>query len=155
MKEEVKVRAYQPGDKQVVLHLLKLNTPGYFAPEEEKDLVHYLDHEIEQYFVVEVNKEVVGCGGINLADNKTTGKISWDIMHPGFQGKGLGTLLLHHRIDVLKKTKGIKKITVRTSQVAYRFYEKSGFVLTGKVKDYWAEGFDLYGMEYREMRSTK
>lgn len=149
MKEEALIRAYKPGDKQAVLHLLKLNTPAYFAPEEKEGLIYYLDHEIEQYFVVEINKEVVGCGGINFANNRTVGKISWDMMHPDYHGKGLGSMLLDHRIDILKRTIGIEKITVRTSQLVYRFYEKSGFVLIEKVKDYWAEGFDLYSMEYR------
>lgn len=150
MKEEVQIREYKPEDQQVVLGLLRLNTPDYFAAEEEKDLVHYLDREIEQYFVVEVNNEVVGCGGINFAEDGTSGKISWDILHPGFQGKGIGTLLLKHRLDVLKGNELIKKITVRTSQVAYQFYEKSGFEVTEQVKDYWAEGFDLYNMVYKE-----
>lgn len=151
MKEEAKIRVYVPGDKQAVLELLRLNTPAYFAPEEESALMYYLDHEIEQYFVLEANNKVVGCGGINFAENKTVGKISWDIIHPGLQGKGFGSLLLNHRLDILKSTNGIKRITVRTSQVAYRFYERSGFVLTEKVKDYWAEGFDLYSMEWRNV----
>ncbi|MES2689052.1 MAG: GNAT family N-acetyltransferase [Bacteroidota bacterium] len=150
MKEGAHIRAYKPGDKEAVLCLLRLNTPVYFAAEEEKDLVHYLDNEIEQYFVVEIGNEVVGCGGINFAEDGTSGKISWDILHPDFQGKGLGTLLLKHRLDILKTSKGVKKITVRTSQVAYRFYERSGFKVTEQVKDYWAEGFDLYNMVYKE-----
>ena len=62
--------------------------------------------------------------GINFAENKTIGKISWDIIHPDFQGKSLGTKLLKYRIEVLKTIPGIQKITVRTLQVAYKFYEK-------------------------------
>ena len=70
------------------------------------------------------NGHDVGCGGINFAENKTIGKISWDIIHPDFQGKSLGTKLLKYRIEVLKTIPGIQKITVRTLQVAYKFYEK-------------------------------
>jgi len=33
--------------------------------------------ERELYFVLLLNKEIVGCGGINFTDDKTTGKISW------------------------------------------------------------------------------
>ena len=61
---------------------------------------------------------------VNFAENKTIGKISWDIIHPDFQGKSLGTKLLKYRIEVLKTIPGIQKITVRTLQVAYKFYEK-------------------------------
>ena len=43
----------------------------------------------------------------------------------------------------------VGKITVRSSQVAYKFYEKQGFVLNEIKKNYWAEGFDMYSMEYK------
>ena len=71
------------------------------------------------------------------------------MIHPSFQHQSLGTRLLKYRIDVLESVSGVKKITVRTSQVAYKFYEKQGFVLNDIKKNYWAEGFDLYSMEYK------
>ena len=148
MKENHTIREYNKADKATVLNLLRLNTPRYFSPEEEHDLIYYLEHEIDRYFLLEMNHKVVGCGGINFSENNTLGKISWDFFHPDFQGKGLGTLLLKHRIDLLQNTKGITKIIVRTSQHTHLFYEKGGFVLTEIVKNYWAEGYDLYTMEY-------
>ena len=92
--------------------------------------------------------EIIGCGGINFAKNKTIGKISWDILHPDYQGKMIGTQLLQFRLEKLKAIKNIEKITVRTSQFVYKFYEKQGFHLLKIRKDYWAKGFDLYDMEY-------
>ncbi len=130
------------------MNLIGLNTPRFFAKEEADDLSRYLDKEIELYYVLSVDKKIVGCGGINFAENKTVGKISWDIIHPDFQGRSLGTLLLKHRLEVLQSIESIRKITVRTSQVAYKFYEKQGFILHEIKKDYWAEGFDMYYMEY-------
>ena len=78
---------------------------------------------LKKTFLISIG-HVVGCGGINFAENKTIGKISWDIIHPDFQGKSLGTKLLKYRIEVLKTIPGIQKITVRTLQVTYKFYEK-------------------------------
>ncbi len=130
------------------MNLIDLNTPRFFAKEEADDLSRYLDKEIELYYVLSVDKKIVGCGGINFAENKTVGKISWDIIHPDFQGRSLGTLLLKHRLEVLQSIESIRKITVRTSQIAYKFYEKQGFILHEIKKDYWAEGFDMYYMEY-------
>lgn len=144
----MEIRTYQPEDKHHVLHLLRLNTPNYFAPEEETDLIFYLNQELELYYVVEFNSEIIGCGGINFAENKTIGKISWDILHPDYQGKIIGTQLLQFRLEKLKAIKNIEKITVRTSQFVYKFYEKQGFHLLKIRKDYWAKGFDLYDMEY-------
>jgi ribosomal-protein-alanine N-acetyltransferase len=149
MTSNIKIRAYSKTDKPDVLELLKLNTPEFFSEEEEKDLVYYLENEIEQYFVVEHDQTIIGCGGINFAENHTVGKISWDILHPEYQGKGVGSLLLNHRIEILKSIKSIETISVRTSQLVYKFYEKLGFELIEVTKDYWAKGFDLYGMKYK------
>jgi ribosomal-protein-alanine N-acetyltransferase len=150
MLPQISIRPYETHDQEAVLHLLQLNTPAYFAEEEQEDFIHYLTTERELYYVLLYNQEIVGCGGINFADNNTTGKLSWDIIHPDYQGKSLGTKLLHHRIVQLKSIDTILKITVRTSQVAFRFYEKRGFVLLESKKDYWAEGFDMYLMEYQK-----
>ena len=145
------IREYRETDKNAVIDLIRQNTPEYFALEEEADFSNYLDSERELYFVLLFNKEIVGCGGINFTDNKTTGKISWDIMHPDYQGKSLGKKLLRYRIEVLKAIPSIKKITVRTSQLAYKFYEKQGFTLNEIKRNYWADGFDMYSMQYNEL----
>ena len=144
----VLIREYNEADKPELLQLLRLNTPQYFAPEEEQDLVHYLDHEIDHYYVLKYDGALVGCGGINRVDEGATGRISWDILHPDYQGKGLGSILLKYRIQKLKEMPGVKTITVRTSQLVYKFYEKNGFALEEIVKDYWAEGYDMYRMVY-------
>jgi [ribosomal protein S18]-alanine N-acetyltransferase len=149
--ENIVIRAYKPEDQASVLQLLRLNTPEYFAPEEEKDLVYYLDNEIDQYYVLEYNGMLVGSGSINFSHDKSLGKISWDIFHPAYQGKGLGGRLLKFRIGQLKALGHIKRISVRTSQVAYQFYEKQGFRVVETVKGYWADGFDLYRMEYADI----
>lgn len=144
----VVIREYQPTDKNAVMDLIRRNTPEYFAPEEEADLSNYLDNEREFYYVLLFNGKLVGCGGINFAENKTVGKLSWDIVHPEYQGKSLGAQLLKHRIVKLKSIDSIISITVRTSQLAYKFYEKQGFILNEIEKNYWAKGFDMYSMEY-------
>ena len=148
MNNSITIREYKSIDKISVMNLIRLNTPEYFAPEEEDDFSNYLDNERELYYVLLFNEKIVGCGGINFAENKTIGKISWDILHPEYQGKSLGTRLLEYRIEKLESIKSVQKITVRTSQVAYQFYEKQGFELKEIKKDYWAKGFDMYKMEY-------
>lgn len=150
MTNLITIREYNMEDKDEVINLIRLNTPEYFAVEEEEDFDKYLETERELYYVFLYDQKIVGCGGINFADNYKIGRISWDIFHPDYQGKSLGTKLLKHRIDKLNSIDGIQKITVRTSQVAYKFYEKQGFELKEIKKDYWAEGFDLYNMEYKQ-----
>ncbi|MEH0158605.1 GNAT family N-acetyltransferase [Limibacter armeniacum] len=141
------IRPYTTKDKQQVIALLRLNTPQYFDVSEEADLRHYLENELESYFVAEENNQVVGAGGINYFLSERLARISWDFVHPDVQGKGIGKALLLHRIKEINSHPEIETIMVRTSQLAYRFYEKVGFKLEKTVKDFWAEGFDLYQMK--------
>lgn len=143
----MEIRKYKTSDKLTLIELLRLNTPQFFAPEEEQDLIDYLEHEIEEYFVIENNGDIIGAGGVNLKETINTGYISWDFIHPDYQGKGVGSLLLNHRIKLLHANSDIKKIKVRTTQHVFKYYEKFGFTLMSVTKDYWAKGFDLYDME--------
>ena len=143
----MQIRPFQTSDTPRLLEILRLNTPKYFSEAEEADFVFYLNHEIEQYFVLLVNDEIMGCGGFNLSEDKKTGKISWDIFHPESQGKGFGTALTNYRIERMKEIKSIEKISARTSQLVFPFYAKFGLELKEIVKDYWDKGFDLYRLE--------
>lgn len=93
MTDLITIREYETKDKNAVINLIRLNTPEYFATNEKEDLKRYLENEIELYFVLIYDNKIVGCGGINFTDGKTIGKISWDIFHPDYQGKSLGTKL--------------------------------------------------------------
>lgn len=141
------IRKYTSTDRENVIELLRLNTPDYFSPAEEKDLIYYLDNHPENYFVIEVENKLLGCGGFNTSETSEMMRLSWDIIHPKSQGKGLGSALTKFRIERIREMKGIKTISVRTSQLVYKFYEKWGFELKETIKDYWAEGFDMYRME--------
>src|SRR5699024_2402076 len=110
MTNLITIREYESKDKNEVIHLIRLNTPKYFATGEEEDLNEYLEIKRELYYVLLSNEKIVGCGGINFAEKKTIGKISWDIFHPEYQGKSLGTRLLNYRIERLRAFKSVKKI---------------------------------------------
>lgn len=141
------IRNYTPSDKNQLLEILRLNTPQYFDPSEEAGFIDYLDNELEDYFVVEMEGVIAGCGGINYEDDYKKAIISWDIIHPNYQGKGIGKKLTQHRINKVKENSKTELIIVRTSQLTDKFYQKMGFELEKVVKDYWAKGFDLYQMK--------
>lgn len=148
---QIFIRAYNVKNYNTLCDLLNLNIPKYFAVEEYLDFKKYLNEEVEDYFVVETDHVIVGCGGINYNKIENTAMISWDIIHPEYQGIGIGGSLLKHRINFIKQNYASYKIMVRTSQLAYKFYEKQGFKLLEKHKDFWAEGFDMYKMEYHKL----
>ena len=138
------IRPYLPSDKPALIALLKLNIPQYFAETEETDFIAYLEKHLEDYFIVEEAGTIVGAGGINYFPEERLARLSWDIVHPDFQGKGIGTKLTQHRINHISNNPTIDQVIVRTSQLVYKFYERLGFVLERTGKDYWAKGFDLY-----------
>lgn len=142
------IRKYTSEDQLALIDILRLNIPAFFAREEEKDFVFYLQNEIEDYFVVTIDNSIIGCGGINYDPDSRKGILSWDIIHPDYQGKGVGKQLLKHRINRLLAMKTIEIISVRTSQLVYQFYEKNGFELKEIRLDYWAPGLDMYRMEF-------
>lgn len=146
-KRTYTIRKYTDKDKSGVLDLLKYNTPEYFDPSEERELIAYLDNEIEDYFVVEEDRKIIGSGGINYFPEEKTARISWDIIAPKYQGKGVGKQLTLHRLDYIRKSDSVESIVVRTSQLVYKFYKNVGFKLEKVEKDYWAKGFDLYLMK--------
>jgi [ribosomal protein S18]-alanine N-acetyltransferase len=141
------IRPYAVSDKQTLIDILRLNTPAYFAPEEEGEFVNYLENKREDYFVVEEAGQIVGAGGLNYFDNNTLVRISWDLVHPDFQGQGIGKELTLFRVEKARKKGTVRFIQVRTSQLVYSFYEKLGFELEKIEKDYWAPGFDLYQLK--------
>ena len=144
------IRDYSESDKPEVIKILQLNTPEYFDPSEETEFIDFLDNKIEDYFVVLRNSKIVGAGGINYFLDENTSRISWDMIHPDYHGKGVGTELTQYRIDLSKtSSKNIELIVVRTSQLTYQFYKKMGFELDKIEKDYWAKNFDLYQMKMR------
>jgi ribosomal-protein-alanine N-acetyltransferase len=138
------IEQYVGQERVALLELFRLNVPLYFATEEEKDLHMFLDNHAQDFYLCKNNNVLVGCGGHNMKDN--LGVLSWYIVHPQYQGKGVGRLLVQHNLNLLKQ-KGFKHIRVRTSQLADKFYEKFGFNLIHTQKDYWAKGLDLYEME--------
>ncbi|WP_245593035.1 GNAT family N-acetyltransferase [Crocinitomix catalasitica] len=141
-------KKYKNSDKAAILAILAKNTPEYFHPDEATDLNNYLDNEIEDYFIVEVNGKIIGSGGINYFSAASLARISWDVIDPNFHGQGWGKKLIEHRISWIKeKAPEIQKIEVRTTQLTHKFYEKMGFELIKTEQNFWAEGFDLYQME--------
>jgi ribosomal-protein-alanine N-acetyltransferase len=147
MSEAITIRKYTPDDKNSLIVLFRLNTPEYFAESEEDDLLYYLDHHANDHYVIEMGNHIVGRGGINFTEEDRVGKLSWDILHPRYQSQGIGSKLTRFRIEIIKENPSVTSITVRTSQLAYKFYEKLGFRLTETVKDYWAPGYHMYHME--------
>lgn len=142
------IRKYVPADKETLVEAFQSNIPIFFALEELNDLLDYLDRFGEPtYWVMECNEKVVGGFGVESRLSDKSGRINWIFFHANEKGKGLGKQAVAFAIGILKADKNVEKLIVRTSQVAFAFFEKMGYSLTSIEKDYWAKGLDLYLME--------
>ena len=148
------IRNYTKKDKSTLIELLRQNTPEYFDPSEEIEFINYLDNELEDYFVYELDFKIIGAGGINYFLEEKSARISWDMVDSKSQEKGIGKKITQHRINHLKRNSEVETIRVRTSQYAYKFYGKMGFELEKIEKNYWAKNFDLYLMEMKNETKT-
>lgn len=143
------IRKFESKDKASVLQILQSNIPKYFAPEELEDFELYLEKEMEDYFVMEISRKIVGAGGINSFPKEKEARISWDMVHPSCHGQGIGRELTLHRIEHVQEKRSFEKLVVRTSQFVYPFYQKMGFKLEYSKKDFWAEGYDMYYLSHK------
>jgi ribosomal-protein-alanine N-acetyltransferase len=61
---DIIIRKHEAADRNRIVELLRLNIPEYFSPNEEADLIEYLDHHADNYYVVELDSVIFGCGGL-------------------------------------------------------------------------------------------
>ncbi len=142
----ISIRPYQPADETELLTVFRKNVPAAFGESEAADYADFLRVNPDPYFVAEQNGQVVGACGCGVKDDGTTGRIAWIFSDPDVAGLGVGSALVRHCLVHLRANPGVTLIECRTSQVAYRFFEKFGFALQHTEPDYWVPGFDLYFM---------
>lgn len=138
------IRPYCTQDKEALKLVFQANTPLYFDKEEALDYVNYLQYELESYYVLVLDKQVIGAGGINYFPESQSARLSWDLLLPEHHGRGYGKALTLYRIKEVRQRRDVNQLIVRTSQLAYKFYQKMGFELEHVEVDYWAVGYDLY-----------
>lgn len=141
------IRPYQPTDADALLAIFRQHVLAAFAPGEESDFQDFLQNlgplQV-QYAVAEQNGAVAGACGHHITPDGQTARICWVLTAPGTTG--VGRALVADQVAAIGQHPTVQVIECRTSQVAYRFFEKFGFQLQHTQSDYWAEGFDLYFM---------
>lgn len=140
------IRPYTPADTEALLIVFGKNVPEAFAEHELADYAEFLRTRTEPYFVAELDGRVVGACGYHIRPDGQSASIIWILADPDTRGRGVGTALIGHMLGQIRQRADVRAIETRTSQVAYRFFEKFGFRLVSTQTDYWAPGLDLYTM---------
>ena len=110
-------------------------------------------HKGSHAFVAD-NDSVTGwiTGGVSRDENasKEVGELYGVYVLPGQTGKGIGSKLMTHLLDKLKK-EGYRKITLwvlDTNEKTRKWYESKGWKVEGATKTEKREGFDLNEIRY-------
>ena len=148
MEEMISIRAYAPSDRNACLTIFRSNLPKYFAPEELPLFTSWLDKPgLEDYFVLEVEGEVIGCGGFYALPDLQQAILAWGMIHSAYHGQGYGRQLTDYRLERMRERYPSYRLCLSTSQHTFGFYEKQGYVVREVIKDGFGEGLDKYIME--------
>lgn len=140
----INIRTYTPDDVESVVSVFRSNIPKYFTPPEEPGLHDFLRNELsDDYYVIEVDGEVAGSGGIAYNDiDPPTVSLCWGMVRADHLGTGLGKLLTEFRIKLARKKYPGLPLTIGTSQHTQGFYERFGFRLVEYTPDGFGPGID-------------
>lgn len=144
-KSVKEIRNYTGEDLESVVAIFRSNIPKYFLETEETELREFLAGGVENYYVLELDGEVVGAGGIALNADDTV-SLCWGMVHNDHLGTGLGKLLTEHRLDRSQELFAGKPIVTSTSQHTEGFYKKFGFVTVERTPVGFGPGIDICRM---------
>jgi GNAT superfamily N-acetyltransferase len=143
----MKITEYKDSYKDRCIEIFESNLPGFFADDEKRLFIDYLDKfGSENYYVVKKDSNIVACGGIYFDEKTNTAGLAWGMVHADFQSRGIGKEFTTYRIDLLKATFPGSKYEIETSQHTAAFYRKLGFVTDEVIIDGFGKGFDKYNM---------
>lgn len=150
-------RSYQPTDRDACTQIFLSNCPKYFDVSErvfwdrwldalDTGEVAYAHSSNDLYDVLEVNGEMVGCGGfyVRVDDNQVA--FAWGMVHNKHHKKGYGKALYLHRLARIKSLYPSFGIVLNTSQHTVGFFETFGFQTTEITLNGYGPGLDRYDM---------
>jgi [ribosomal protein S18]-alanine N-acetyltransferase len=139
------IRQYQPRDIDDVVGIFRSNIPKYFGAGEEPGLRDFLVKFPDDYFVAELDGEIIGAGGIALNDNDTV-SLCWGMVRADHLGTGRGRQLTEFRIARAREKHGGLPLFISTSQLTRGFYERFGFRVTRHIPNGFGPGIDICEM---------
>ena len=141
------VRHYETTDFEACTQIYKDNETGRFP---EGYLAHYQEHLYEsraRILVIEEEGTVVGTGGISLSrftDSLRMATLSFGLIRPDRQDRGLGTLLFCSRVAYLTAWRDWLVSMVSAGNGTEAFYQKLGFQHIGEEQDEFGELMQHY-----------
>lgn len=143
-------KSYSREYKFKVIEIFKSNCPKYFDPNDEKELIEFLEQFTdENYLVVFDKKKIIGCGGHFTKDKKHG--IAWTMFERNSIGqKGLlkvaDSFFSEIETRINNENKGYD-VYVDTTQLLENFFNRYGFKTYQIIQNGFGKGLDEYKMK--------
>ncbi|WP_157369721.1 GNAT family N-acetyltransferase [Zavarzinella formosa] len=138
------IRRYTPEDEAACLALIASNIPAYFTPGDADEFRHFL-RGCGDYFVTVIDGEVRACGGCYVNENGVGG-LTWGMVHSVDHRRGLGSELLRHRLEMIRRTPYAWCVLLNTTQSVAPFFERFGFRTFRTIDNGYGPGLHTYSM---------
>jgi ribosomal protein S18 acetylase RimI-like enzyme len=154
----MKLRSIEPSDRDELA--LLLTTVEQFKPDELDVALELVDAALRDpasgyHAIVAREEQLAGyiCFGPTPM-TEATWDLYWIAVAPGLQGRGIGRALYVAFVEFMR-ARGGRQIRIETSsQESYAatggFYERLGFPVVGRLRDFYGEGDDLL-LFYRQV----
>jgi GNAT superfamily N-acetyltransferase len=132
-------RRIRPEDLAGCLELYSLNEPKRF-PENMKD--HYERSLLAgdtYYLVAEIDGQIVASGGLSYVGREGHAVLSYGLVHPSHQRKGIGTALFLARLALLRPNGLYYRIFIFALRQSMGYYRRFGFTGGKPWKDIHGE----------------
>ena len=129
----VTFRRFQPSDLPDCLELHELNRPERFP---ELPPNHYRDYLLggAYFLTAEDEGRVIASGGISY-HSRTVAALCFGLIHPDYQGDGLGAALVLARLALLKPSEPYYRVMICAVAKSIGYYHRFGFRTFNTWKD--------------------
>lgn len=142
------LRRYTPEDEPACLAILASNTPTFFAAGDADEFRPFLRDDPGDYFVTVVDGEIRACGGCYVREDGVGG-LTWGMVHAADHRRGLGSELLRHRLEMIRRVPSAWCVVLHTTQKTAPFFEHFGFETSHTIEDGYGPGLDRCSMRLR------
>jgi ribosomal protein S18 acetylase RimI-like enzyme len=142
----------RPGSLDDVEALVNLENRAFSTDRfNRRQYIYLLGKAKASVTIVETERGVAGAAVMLWRDNSKNGRLYNLAVDPGFQGLGLGTVLLDAcEKEALRRNRAIVTLEVRPGNTrAIGFYQARGYEVVANLPEYYSDGGD--GLRMRKI----
>ena len=139
----LRVRPYEPTDRDACLAICAGGVPTYFSLGDLEEFRVFLGAPRGTYYVASLagrrGDTIVACGGFYISADGVAG-LTWGMVATDAHGQGLGTQLLRYRLKKIREDRRAWCVRIHTTPVVTAFFRRFGFLQERVIEDSYGPG---------------